>query len=228
MVRTRFFKRRAVRVALPSLALCSVLAGIALFAGSTAAAATCTGSGSPLKCSNALDGTVTIASGGLTLTAADLTWGSITLDGTTMHKAATGAGDGSFTVSDLTGAGIGWTVTATATAFCTGADRSCTNATSTLAGPLEFNGSNTAYGSTDPTAVCTGSSTCTHATQDTPAAYPRTITNIPATPVTIYAAKTGTGLGSNDVPSGWWLTIQPNTPAGDYESTITVAVNAGP
>ena len=225
MVRTRFFRRRTVRVALPSLALCGVLACIALFAGSTATAATCTAtSGSPISCSNALSGTVTINPGALTLTASDLDWGlGITLNGLDLDKAAVGAGDDHFEVDDLTGSAAGWNVTALPGRFCTSGNALCLATTA-----LTFNGNTTYYNDTaKPAATCIGSATCSVPANGAVGPFPLALDST-GSAQKLFSAAAGTGMGSYDIASGWWLHLPANTAAGTYTATVTLALSSQP
>jgi hypothetical protein len=232
MVRTRFFGRRTLRVAVLSLALCGVLAGIAMFAGSTATAATCTATGGPpISCSNPLNGSVTITGGALTLTASDLAWGAgITLNGLDLDKVAVGAGDDHFEVDDLTGSAAGWHVTALPGRFCTDyptcANTGTDHALATTA--LTFNGNTTYYNDTaKPAATCIGTATCSAPANGAAGPFPLVLTS-GGTAQTLFSAAAGTGMGSYDIASVWWLHLPANTAAGTYTSTVTLALSSTP
>jgi len=223
MVKTRFFRRRAFRVAVPSLVLCGVLAGVALFAGSTAeAAGTCSPSVPAASCT--IDGTVTITGGVVKLQAPGvLTFAATTLNGTTQYALADSS---TYDVIDATGTSAGWTVTAEAPAFTCDNIATPTCGTKTLPATSFFvNGNPLAATDTTtaPTAGCIPSTTCTTATLDSFYAP------IGTGPTTILHAATGTGMGSNRISNvGWWLTIPPATTPGTYTSTVTVAASSGP
>lgn len=230
MVRTRFFRRRALRVAVPSLVLCGVLAGVALFAGSTARAAAC--SPTVFTAANAscgIAGSVTVVGGGIMLEApATLTFGSITLNGQNQSLRDTTANDDTYVVNDASGSSLGWNVTASATQFTCSA--TCSIGTDKLpTTAFTANGSTSlATATTAPTAACTGGTTgCTPAVAPSSSAisYPVTLTGT----AKIFQAKAGTGMGSNTISnSEWWLAIAPNTVPGTYTSTITLATNSAP
>jgi hypothetical protein len=230
MVRTRFFGRRTVRVGLPSLLLCGVLAGVALFAGSTAHAAACSPTvftAADASCD--ITGSVTVVGGGIMLEApATLAFGSITLNGQNQSIRDTTTNDDTYVVNDASGTSLGWNVTATATQFtCTatcgvGTDKLPTAAFST-------NGSTSlASATTAPTVACTvGTTGCTPAVAPSSSAitYPVALTGT----AKIFQAKAGTGMGSNTISNAeWWLAIAPNTVPGTYTSTITLATNSAP
>lgn len=228
MVRTRFSKRRTLRVVLPSLVLCSVLAGIALFAGSTARASAC--SPTVFTVANAscdVTGSITVVGGGIILKApATLSFPSTTLDGTNQSIRDTTVGDDTYVVNDARGTSLGWNVTATASQFtCTA---TCTVGTDKLPTTAFSTNGSTAL-ATDPTApsvACTVAG-CTPAVAPSTAAisYPVALTGT----AKIFQAKAGTGMGSNTISNAeWWLAIAPNTVPGTYQSTVTLATSSGP
>jgi hypothetical protein len=113
---------------------------------------------------------------------------------------------------------------------------------------------------TAPTAACAGTSTCTLPTDvvgtgtvgspapvvaypvnitygnaATGAASPGAPTGHQTTPVSIYSADAGTGLGTIVIggagaanPVGWWINVPSNTLAGSYVSTISLELIAAP
>jgi hypothetical protein len=137
-------------------------------------------------------------------------------------------GDQQFSVDDETATGAGWHITVSATTFTTG--------TRTLpdSGTLVFTGSTSSITTTTgPGATCLTS--CTPPANAT--TYPVAITTAASspTPVTVYNAVAGSGLGPATLgghgtasPAGWWVSIPGSALAGAYASTVTVAVVSGP
>jgi hypothetical protein len=166
--------------------------------------------------------------GSLNLTSpGSLTWAA-TLTGTSQAAADTVPGDQQFSVDDETATGAGWHITVSATTFTTG--------TRTLpdSGTLVFTGSTSSITTTTgPGATCRTS--CTPPTNAT--TYPVAITTAASspTPVTVYDAVAGSGLGPATLgghgtasPAGWWVSIPGSVLVGAYASTVTVAVVSGP
>jgi hypothetical protein len=164
-----------------------------------------------------MTGTVTVGAGALTLTAPPTLGWSETINGLEQHLVDPAPADQTYTVDDATGTAPGWNITASATAFVSGAN---TLGTATTAGALiptfATNGSGVGGAMTDATApgtscivVAAVPSTCTLPTQATaPVTYPVNITYGQAAtgagPVTtsqapadtIYTADAGTGVGT--------------------------------
>jgi len=222
MVRTRFFRRRSLRVAVPSLALCGVLAGVALFASSTARATAC---GSAVTAPGSCDvtGTLNLSAGSLTMTAPSVFGWTAGLTGLQQYVADVTTAHQSLIVNDATGSASGWNVTASAAQFTSGSDTLPLSA-------FSLNGStSSATTGTTPTVGCTGGdTTCTAAITDV--TYP--VTDIETSPKKIFNATitpSPTGLGSNTVSSlGWWLSIPANAVPGVYTAAVTLAVSSGP
>ncbi|HEY3920825.1 MAG TPA: WxL domain-containing protein [Gaiellaceae bacterium] len=116
------------------------------------------------------------------------------------------------TVVDARGTGGGWNLTITSTAFTTG--------THSLAA--------TASSLASVTLACTAGSTCTLPTSSVtlPVAVPAAAT-APAA-VKFFNAAPTTGMGSFTVTPTVNVSIPGNSYAGSYQSTVTVAVAAGP
>jgi hypothetical protein len=116
------------------------------------------------------------------------------------------------TVVDARGTGGGWNMTVTSTQFTTGTRTLATNASSltTLA------------------ATCNAGSTCTNPTNAIalPVALPAGVTA--PTAVKFFNSAANTGMGSFTVTPTVSVTIPGNAYAGSYQSTVTVAVAAGP
>ncbi|MEO3810270.1 WxL domain-containing protein [Sphaerisporangium sp. B11E5] len=203
------------------------LAGsVALLPGS-ANAAPC-GPSAPTTTDCTLTGTITLAAGTLTLAApAALSW-TATLTGNTQSVVATTAAQQQYEVNDATGGGAGWHVTVSATTFTSGTDTLPNSGTFSTNGSLSSVTANTA-----PTATCV--TTCTLPTNSV--TYPVAVTTAATTPtpVTIYNAAAGTGVGdiliggsANPNPVGWWVTVPGTAVPGTYTSTVTLAIISGP
>jgi len=249
-------KKRLIPLLGASVLLTGGIGASALFAGGAADADTCgpvVATGVTATCG--MTGTVTVGAGALTLTTPPTLGWSETINGLDQQLVDPTPADQTYTVDDATGTAPGWNITASATAFVSGAN---TLGTATAAGALiptfATNGSGVGGAMADVTApgascaVVGGvASTCTLPTNTTAAvAYPVTITlgqaPTPAlAPVTIYSADAGTGVGtivvgayaaSVDAPApnpvGWWVNVPSNTLAGSYVSTITLTLAAGP
>jgi hypothetical protein len=117
---------------------------------------------------------------------------------------------------DQTGSGSGWNLTITSTTFSTGG-----GSPQTL--------SNTASEVKGVTSACARGTCCTNPTNSV--SYPLTLpagSAIPATPVKLFNAAVGTGLGDFTVTPTVGVTIPANAYAGTYTSTITLAVASAP
>jgi hypothetical protein len=150
---------------------------------------------------------------------ASLTWAA-TMDGTDMHVVDAVAGDQTYSVTDATGSGLGWNITASATQFTDGSSHTLPVTA------LTTNGSTTVFNSTSaPTAACAQTG-CVVPTASATPTYPVTVGTSAAK---IYSAAAGTGMGSIALSHvGWWLEIAPNTIAGTYTSKITLAAVSAP
>jgi WxL domain surface cell wall-binding len=215
--------RRAAALAGACAAMLWGLTGTAVLGAGAASATTCQ-TGAPC----AITGTATLGAGTLSLTTPDSLGWTTTLNGAAAQVVDTTTADQSLTVNDARGSAAGWNVTVDATTFTSGAN--------TLADGTTFsvNGDTTAKASTTaPDAVCTVTGDCTVPTGDT-ATYPLAVTTAATapTPVTLYSAAVGTGVGSVLIgsanPIGWWLSLPGNVAAGTYTSTIDLSVASGP
>ena len=118
-----------------------------------------------------------------------------------------------FDVSDASGSGAGWNITATSTTFTSGGHTLATTATTVQAGP---------------TIACDATVTCTLATDSTtyPYSLPAAATAPTATKLVDTAA--GTGMGNQTVTPTWSLAIPASTYAGSYTSTWMLSLVSGP
>jgi hypothetical protein len=118
-----------------------------------------------------------------------------------------------FDVSDATGSGNGWNITATSTTFTTGAKSLATTAVTVQA---------------VPTVNCDSGATCTTATNAV--SYPYTLPAAATAPTAskIFSSAANTGLGNQTVILVFSLAIPANTFAGSYSSTWTYTLVSGP
>jgi WxL domain surface cell wall-binding len=156
-----------------------------------------------------------------------LSW-SLTLNGQNQSVVDLRGADQQFSVTDTTGSGAGWHVTASATTLTSGTDSLPTAGTLVYTGSLVSSAAVSA-----PTSSCVG--TCTLPVDR--ATYPVVITTAASSPPasTIYDAAAGSGLGAVTIgaagsadPGGWWVAVPANTFRGTYTSTITLAIVTGP
>ncbi len=231
----RSVMRRIRKLALPVVLVPVVAVGVALGAfvlggGQAGATTTACSAETPTagtttgSCS--VTGTLTLNAGTLSLTPpAQLAW-SGTLDGATLSLVDNTTADQSYTVGDNTGSGAGWHVQVAATTFTD----STTSASLSSSGTFSTNGStSSSTATTGPSAACTSSGACTPPSNGT--SYPVAITTAVSspTPVTIFDAAAGSGLGDITISSvGWWLSIPPTATAGTYTSTVTFSITSGP
>jgi len=149
----------------------------------------------------------------------NVTFPATTLNGTNQTKTATLGLD----VSDATGSGTGWNITATSTTFtggCTGTG--CTAPTLPT--------SATTVG-TAPTVACDTGVTCTVATNAI--TYPYTLPAGATAPVATkaYNAGANTGMGNQTVTPTFSLAIPANQLIGNasaFTSTWTISLVSGP
>ena len=116
-------------------------------------------------------------------------------------------------VSDATGSGAGWNLTATSTTFTAGAKTLATSSTTLT---------------TAPTTACDAGAACTLATNSV--AYPYTwppATTAP-TATKVFNAAVNTGLGNETVTPTWRLSVPAATFAGTYTSTWTLSLVSAP
>lgn len=197
----------------------AVLGAIVALTASTASATNPTCGSSTFGSICDMAGSLALTGGTLQVAApASLTWAA-TMDGTDMHVVDAVAGDQTYSVTDATGSGLGWNITASATQFHNGAHLLPLTA-------LTTNGSTSVFGSTSaPTAACAQ----TGCVLPTPSATPTYPATVGTSATKIYSAAASTGMGSIALSNvGWWLEIAPNTIAGTYTSVITLAAVSAP
>ncbi len=124
------------------------------------------------------------------------------------------------TVIDSTGSGSGWNLTISTTSLTS------SSPSATFGGSLLVDGSSSSStSSTAPSASCGTGSTCTLPT-DSGVTYPLTVPTSGS--AKFYSSASGTGLGTIDLATDFWLDIPANTIAATYSGTVTVAVSTGP
>ncbi len=138
---------------------------------------------------------------------------SDTLNGTNQTATSNQAID----VSDATGSGVGWNITATSTTFTSGTHTLGTGAT-TIA-------------STPGVACDAAAAGCQLATPlGTAVTYPYTLPAAATAPTAtkMFDANTNTGMGNQTVTPTWSLAIPANSYAGSYTSTWTLSLVSAP
>lgn len=119
----------------------------------------------------------------------------------------------SFDVTDATGSGAGWNITATSTTFTDGTHTLATNAVTQQAAP---------------TRSCDASTTCTLAV--TNVTYPYTLPAGATAPTAtkLYNATASTGMGAQTSVGVMRLALPASVFAGSYTSTWTYSLVSGP
>jgi hypothetical protein len=119
----------------------------------------------------------------------------------------------SLNVSDATGRGTGWSLTATSTTFTSGAGHLPPSAATIPVAPL---------------VACDRDATCNLAT--TSISYPYTLPAGVTAPLAtrVFSAAPNTGLGAQTVDLTWHLALPANTSSGTYTSTWTMSLVSGP
>ncbi|HZQ85598.1 MAG TPA: WxL domain-containing protein [Acidimicrobiales bacterium] len=152
--------------------------------------------------------TVTASTLGLVSAVPNVSW-TDTLNGLDQAPTTTQAID----VSDATGSGAGWNITATSTTFTTGAVSLSTTATTVQS---------------SPNVACDASATCVTAT--TNVSYPYTLPAAGTAPTAtkVFNATANTGMGDQTVTITWKVALPASTKAGTYTSTWTISLVSGP
>jgi hypothetical protein len=161
----------------------------------------------------AATGTATITAGSLAFVGSvpNVSF-SATLNGLDQTVTSTQALD----VSDATGSGTGWNLTATSTTFSTGGGTPkllSTTATSLTGAPTD---------------TCDASSTCTLGTNSVTYPYVLPAGATAPTATKLFNAAANTGLGNQTVTPSWKLAVPASTFAGTYTSTWTISLVSGP
>ena len=116
-------------------------------------------------------------------------------------------------VSDATGSGTGWNLTATSTTFNTGSHTFATSATTVPSSPA---------------VACDASVTCTTATTSVTYPYLLPAAGTAPTATKLYNATANTGMGNQTVTPTWSVYVPGNAYAGTYTSTWTLSLVSGP
>lgn len=119
-------------------------------------------------------------------------------------------------ISDATGSGAGWNVTATSTTFTAGGHTLGTGATTIASGP---------------SAVCDAGSTCSTASVNgAQVAFPYTLPAGATAPTAtkMFDASLNTGMGNQTITPTWSLAVPATAYAGSYTSTWTISLVSGP
>jgi WxL domain surface cell wall-binding len=161
----------------------------------------------------AATGTATITAGslGFVTTPPNVSF-SATLNGLDQTVTSTQALD----VSDATGSGTGWNLTATSTTFTTGggSPRLLATTATSLTGA--------------PTDTCDASATCTVGTNSVTYPYVLPAGATAPTATKLFNAAANTGLGNQTITPSWKLAVPASTYAGTYTSTWTISLVSGP
>lgn len=138
---------------------------------------------------------------------------SATLDGTDKNVNASQALD----ISDGTGSGAGWNVTATSTTFSTGG------------GTPKLLPTTATTVQSAPSVACDSGVTCTTATLSG-LTYPYTLPAAGTAPTAtkLFNAAANSGMGNQTVTPTWRLTVPGNATAGTYTSTWTLSLVSAP
>ena len=120
-------------------------------------------------------------------------------------------------VSDSTGSGAGWNVTATSTQFN---DGSAGNTLPTSAVTVQD----------APSDACDSGATCTLASEASSITYPYTLPAGATAPTAtkIFDAQANSGMGDQTVTPDYTLAIPADTAAGTYTATWTFSLISGP
>jgi hypothetical protein len=137
---------------------------------------------------------------------------SATLNGSDQTVSTTQALD----VSDATGSGAGWNITATSTTFTTGGGS-----------PKTLSTSATTVGAA-PTDTCDTAVTCSLATNSVTYPYTLPAAGTAPTATKLFNAAAGSGMGNQTVTPTWKLDVPASTLAGTYTSTWTISLVSGP
>lgn len=160
---------------------------------------------------SATTATATLSAG--TLGFINSTPGNLNVSGTLSGVDQTLSTTQPFDVSDATGSGTGWDITATSTTFTSGSHTLSTAATS-ITSP--------------PSVACDTGSTCTAATNSVPYPYALPAAATAPTATKFVNATANTGMGNELITPTWKFAIPASTYAGTYTSTWTLSLVSGP
>jgi len=167
----------------------------------------------PAAPAGATTATATITGGSLAFVSAppNVTFNA-TLNGLNQTVTASQALD----VSDATGSGAGWDITATSTTFSTGGGT-----------PILLSTTSTTITST-PTVACDSGSTCVTATNGVSYPYTLPAAGTAPTATKMFNAAANTGEGDQTVSVTWSLAVPATAQPGTYTATWTISLASGP
>jgi len=158
--------------------------------------------------------TVTVTSDSLSVTPANVSLSTVTLDGSDKISTSPYTSN-AWVAEDARGTGAGWNVTIEATDFSDGASHTIDISEPDQEFRIQIANANITviYGNTKPTSSVTS------------------MTAIPTAggiPLKIVSAALNAGMGRYNIPPAFELMVRAETVAAIYTSTITVAINTGP
>ncbi len=160
----------------------------------------------------AVSATATVSAGALGFVSAppNVTFND-TLNGLNQTATATQA----VNVSDATGSGAGWNLTATSTTFSHATHTLGTAATTVTAAPK---------------VACDAGVTCVKATKTALVTYPYTLPAGATAPTAtrFFNAAAKKGMGDQTITPTWTLAVPANAYSGAYTSTWTISIVSGP
>jgi hypothetical protein len=160
--------------------------------------------------------TVTITGGSLSVTAADITFSGVTLDGSD-QTTTSASGANNWSASDARGTGVGWNLTIVATDFSDGGTRSLDISSADQEFKIQLLDTNVAVtaGNTEPVSQV---------------AALTAIPESPAAALKFLSAAVDTGMGSYTLNPNFELEIPAETyvGTGTYTSTVTITAVSGP
>ncbi len=118
-------------------------------------------------------------------------------------------------VSDATGSGLGWNLTATSTTFTSAAHTLSTAATTVTAAPK---------------VACDAGVTCVKATKTALVTYPYTLPAAAVAPAAtrLFNSAANKGMGDQTITPTWRLAVPADAYVGAYTSTWTLSLVSGP
>jgi hypothetical protein len=161
----------------------------------------------------ASDGTATITGGSLSFVSPGSVAFTAVLTGVDQ---TVNSNNQSFNVTDATGSGAGWNITATSTTFTTGGGtpKTLSNTATTVQAA--------------PTQSCNASTTCTLATTNVSFPYSLPAGTTAPTATKLYNAIADTGMGGQTSVAVMRLAVPASTFAGTYTSTWTYSLVSAP
>lgn len=158
--------------------------------------------------------TVTITGGSLSVTAANVSLGGVTLDGTD-QTSTSAAGSNNWSAVDARGTGAGWNLTIDSTDFSDGGTYSIDISSADQEFKIQLLDGNITVtaGNTQPASQVTSLTA---------------IPEAPAAALKFASAAVDTGMGTYAINPNFELEVPAETYAGTYTATITVSAVSGP